>query len=84
MNRRQKIIVSVVGIFKDGRQLDDFACCCNGCGEEAVEDTTGQTPEITENITWIDQEVKETIVKRKIQYYRQLYPQPYPNDQIPR
>lgn len=78
--------VSVIGIFKDERQLDEFACCCNQCGEPEteVQDTTGQTPEITENITWLDQEVKETIIKRKIQYYRQLYPQPYPNDQVPR
>jgi hypothetical protein len=23
--------VSVVGIFKDERQLDEFICCCSGC-----------------------------------------------------
>lgn len=66
--------ISVIGIFKDERQLDELACCGN----------SELQAEVTENITWIDQEVKELIVKRKIQYYRQLYPQPYPNDQVPR
>lgn len=74
--------VSVVGIFKDERQLDEFACCCGETTEQ--QDNDNQTTEVTENITWIDQEVKETIIKRKIQYYRSLYQQPYPNDQVPR
>jgi hypothetical protein len=69
--------LSVIGIFKDPRQLqfDQFRCCPT---ENQDEDF------IPENLTWLTSEIKETLVKRKLAYYRQYYQQPQPNDQVPK
>lgn len=57
--------LSIIGIFKDPRQLllDQFLCCPPE-GEEIDPDF------IPDNLTWITSEIKETIVKRKLTYYR--------------
>jgi hypothetical protein len=39
---------------------------------------------IPENLTWLTSEIKETLVKRKLAYYRQYYQQSQPNDQVPK
>jgi hypothetical protein len=69
--------LSVIGIFKDPRQLqfDQFKCCPT---ENQDEDF------IPENLTWLTSEIKETLVKRKLVYYRQYYQQSQPNDQVPK
>lgn len=68
--------LSVIGIFKDPRQLEleQFKCC----PDEVQEDI------ISENLTWLASEIKETLVKRKLQYYRRYYQTPQPNDQVPK
>ena len=60
--------LTVVGIFKDLRQVEDFSCC--------FEDLN--------NISFIDAEIKERVTKKKLAYYRSNYISPQPNDQIPR
>lgn len=60
--------LTVIAIFKDPRQVAEMSCC-----------------EFTEadNLTWIVTEVKQNLIQKKLKYYRQLYPQPQPNTQIP-
>lgn len=60
--------VTVIAIFKDPRQLEPFTCC-------------GFTE--ADNMTWIASEVKQSLIQKKLKYYRQMYPQPQPNNQIP-
>lgn len=60
--------VTVIGIFKDLRQLEDF---CIGDVEFL-------------DFGPISSEVKRRLTEKKIKYYRQLYPQPHANDLIPR
>lgn len=59
--------VSIVAIFKDPRQVADLSCCKF---KEA------------DNFTWIATEVKQSLIKKKLAYYRQYYPQPQQNDQV--
>ena len=61
--------ISISAIFKDPRQLEAFACC----SDELEKD----------NLSALAIEIKDTIVGKYIKYYRQLYPQPQPNTQIP-
>ena len=60
--------VTVIGIFKDERDLEKFGCKCDTDDEK---------------MSFLDSEIKERITKRKIQYYRQLAPPPVINTQIP-
>lgn len=60
--------LSVVAIFKDLRQVEEYACC--------LEDL--------KSLSFIDSEVKESLTKKKLYYYRQNYQPPQPNNQIPR
>ena len=62
--------ISVVGIFKDPRQLTKYNCCNN---QELVGHDT--------NMSFIDQLVKDKLTKEKIYYYRQLQVPRLPNDQ---
>lgn len=62
--------VSVVGVFKDPRQLIQYRCC-------NVDELNG--PDV--NPSFIDQLIKDKLTKEKIYYYRQLAPQRLPNDQ---
>ena len=58
--------VSVSAIFKDLRQLDQFACCA-----ELQDD----------NMSFINNEIKKRLTEKKIRYYRQLQAPNLPNDQ---
>lgn len=62
--------VSVVGIFKDPRQLNKYTCC-------NTDELEGQDT----NNNFIDQLIKERLTKEKINYYRQLQPPVLPNNQ---
>jgi len=59
--------VSVVGIFKDPRQLENYDCCLDE----------------VENMTFVNNEIKRRLTEKKIRFYRQLTPQLQPNNQIP-
>ena len=58
--------VSVVAIFKDPRQLENYACCSD------LDD---------DNFSALNNEVKRRLTEKKLRYYRQLAMQPAPNDQ---
>jgi hypothetical protein len=60
--------ISVIGIFKDLRQVEDFSCCSDEMN----------------NMTFIDAEIKKRLTEKKLRYYRQLYQQPQPNNQVPK
>ena len=62
--------VSIVGIFKDPRQLNRYKCC-------NLDELNG--PDV--NNSFIDQLIREKLTKEKIYYYRQLQPQSLPNTQ---
>jgi hypothetical protein len=61
--------VSIVGVFKDPRQLNRYRCC-------NLEELNG--PDV--NNSFVDQLVKDKLTKEKLYYYRQLQPQNLPND----
>lgn len=61
--------ISVIGIFKDPRQLEQYTCC-------ATDDL--------ENYSFISAEIKKRLTEKKIRYYRQFYQVPTPNTQSPR
>lgn len=58
--------VSVSAIFKDLRQLDQFACC-----SELQDD----------NMSFINNEIKKRLTEKKIRYYRSAQSPILPNDQ---
>ena len=58
--------VSVVAIFKDPRQLENYACCSD------LDD---------DNFSFINNEVKRRLTEKKLRYYRQFAMPPKPNDQ---
>ena len=62
--------VSVVGVFKDPRKLNQYSCC-------NIDELYG--PDV--NVSFIDQLIKEKLTKEKIYYYRQLAAPRLPNDQ---
>lgn len=62
--------ISIVGVFKDPRQLNQYRCC-------NIDELYG--PDV--NVSFIDQLIKEKLTKEKIQYYRQLAAPRLPNDQ---
>lgn len=62
--------ISVVGVFKDPRQLNQYNCCNS-------EELNG--PDI--NMSFVDQLVKDKLTKEKIYYYRQLAANRLPNTQ---
>ena len=62
--------VTVIGVFKDERKLEEYGCDCLGEGNN--------------NPSFIDAEVKERLTKKKIYYYRQLAAPILPNDQVAR
>lgn len=59
--------ISVVAIFKDPRQLEDFQCDCDN-------------PQI-DNLNFLDIIIKDRLTQQKIKYYRQLQAPILPNDQ---
>lgn len=66
--------VSVIGIFKDPRQLEDYQC--DNCSDSPKEDTRMDV-----NYNFIDVLIKERLTKQKLYYYRQLAAPLLPNDQ---
>lgn len=60
--------VSVIAVFKDPRQVKDYACC---------------NMQDTENMSFIETEIKKRLIEKKLRYYRQLYQQPQQNNQVP-
>lgn len=61
--------VTVIGIFKDPRQLEVYGCC----------------PSIDlNNMTFIDAEIKKRLTEKKLRYYRQLAAPILSNDQTPK
>ena len=56
--------ISVVGIFKDPRQLEKYGCCSED-----------------DNLSHINQEIKNRVTKQKIAYYRQYAAPIKPNTQ---
>lgn len=61
--------VSVIGVFKDPRQLVSYGCC------SAFD---------INNMTFIDAEIKKRLTEKKLRYYRQLAAPITPNTQEPR
>lgn len=59
--------VSVIFIPKDPRQLLQYDCCA---GDDL------------ENYTFLSAEIKKRLTEKKIRYYRQLWQQPQPNNQV--
>lgn len=57
--------VTVVGIFKDLRQVELLGCC----------------EDLSENFSWLDAEIQKRVTEKKLRYYRQLVPPNFPNDQ---
>lgn len=62
--------ISVVGVFKDPRQLNQYNCC-------NTDELNG--PDV--NMSFVDQLVKDKLTKEKLYYYRQMAAQRLPNDQ---
>lgn len=58
--------VSISAIFKDLRQLDTYSCCTN------LQDN---------NMTFIENDLKDRVVKKKLTYYRSYATGNRPNDQ---
>lgn len=61
--------VSLLAVFKDPRQLEQYACCA------------GDT---LENYTFLSSEIKKRLTEKKLRYYRQMYQGPTPNTQTPK
>lgn len=55
--------VSVVGVFKDPRQLNQFKCCVN-----SDYSMTG----VDDNLSYLNQIIKDKLTQDKVRYYRQL------------
>ena len=64
--------ITVVAIFKDLQQLNNYSCC-NGVEFDNLV-----------NISFIDNQVKQRVTEKKIKYYRQLSAEVLPNDQTPK
>lgn len=62
--------VSVVGVFKDPRQLNRYRCC-------QTDDLNG--PDV--NNSFVEQLIKDKLTKEKLYYYRQMAAPHLPNDQ---
>jgi len=64
--------VSIVGVFKDPRQIEKFKCCLDS--EYSI---TGPD----DNQSYISQLIKDKLTQDKIRYYRQLAAPNMPNNQ---
>ena len=61
--------ITVIAIFKDPRQLDDFKCDCE------------EENQIDNNMNFLDILIKDRLTQQKLRYYRQYAPSVLPNDQ---
>lgn len=64
--------VSVVGVFKDPRQIEKFKCCIDSAYTLTGPDN---------NLSYISQLVKDKLTQDKVRYYRQLAAPILPNNQ---
>lgn len=64
--------VSVIAVFKDPRQLEDYSCSCEGETSETYLDN---------NYNFIDTIIKDRLTQQKLRYYRQYATSITPNDQ---
>lgn len=62
-------VISVIGIFKDPRQVAEYDCCA--------------TTEL-ENFTFISTEIIKRLTEKYLRYYRGYLQQPQPNTQAPK
>lgn len=68
--------VSIIGIFKDPRQLEEFQCKCkDGISGEDV------STQADSAYNFLDPLIKERLTKQKLYYYRQMAAPLMPNDQ---
>ena len=58
--------ISIVGAFKDPRQLEQYSCC---------------TENSDDNFTFLNNEIKRRLTEKKIRYYRTLQAPTLPNTQ---
>jgi len=58
--------LTIIGIFKDPRQVEQYSCCT----------------EDSDNMTFINKEVRKRLTQEKLYYYRQMVAQPQPNTQV--
>jgi hypothetical protein len=61
--------VSIIAIFKDPRQLEDYSCCA---GDDL------------ENYSFISTEIKKRLTEKKIRYYKSFYQPVTPNTLEPK
>jgi hypothetical protein len=61
--------LSIIAIFKDIRQLEEYGCC---------------NLEGAENYSFIYSELKKRLTEKKLRFYRQFYNNPTPNTQAPK
>lgn len=66
--------ISIVAIFKDPRQLEEFQC---NCDSDNSEDFT----QMDRNLNFLDIIIKDRLTQQKLRYYRQLSAPILPNDQ---
>ena len=67
--------ISVIGIFKDPRQLEEYQCNC------ADESSKNGATQMDSNFNFLDTIVKERLTKQKLYYYRQVSAPLLSNDQ---
>ena len=66
--------ITVMAIFKDPRQLEDFQCNC----DTGLNDISTQ---MDTNFSFLDSVIKERLTKQKLYYYRQVQAPLLSNDQ---
>ena len=67
--------VSVIAIFKDPRQLEEFQC---NCSDESSEN---QITQMDNNLNFLDIIIKDRLTQQKLRYYRQYAAPVLPNNQ---
>lgn len=65
--------VSVIAVFKDPRQLEDYQCNCDG--------TPNSETQMDNNLNFLDILIKDRLTQQKLKYYRQFAAPILPNDQ---
>ncbi len=67
--------ISVVAVFKDPRQLEEFQCDCE------ADDITNKVTQMDNNLNFLDIVIKDRLTQQKLRYYRQYAAPISPNDQ---
>lgn len=66
--------ISIVAIFKDPRQLEEFQCNCDDNSED-------RATQMDNNLNFLDIIIKDRLTQQKLRYYRQYATPISPNDQ---